>query len=124
MTCGYGQQAVEVGGVARRRRPGTALPSNGAAAVLSSVSSLPGSRSEKSTSRSARSAEASTRPSGGTRDRGAEQAVVGADLRDPVELRLAVAEQDEPVGAGVGAVDHAEAVGGRLRRRAPARPCR
>ena len=46
--------------------------------------------------------------------RGAEQAVVGADLGDPLEIGLAVAEQHEPVGAGVGAVDHAEAVGGGL----------
>ena len=82
--------------------------------MLSSVSSLPGSRSEKSTSRSARSAEASTSPSAGTGDGAAEQPVVGADLGDPIELGLAVAQQHEPVGAGVGAVEHAEAVGRRL----------
>ena len=82
--------------------------------MLSSVSSLPGSRSEKSTSRSARSAEASTSPSAGTGDGAAQQPVVGADLGDPLELRGAVAQQDQPVGAGVRAVQDAEAVGRRL----------
>ena len=33
-------------------------------------------------------------------------------MRDAVKLGLPVSEQDEPVGAGVGVVDHAEAIGG------------
>jgi len=45
---------------------------------------------------------------------GAEQPVVGADLGDPVEFGFTVAEQHQPVGAGVGAVEDAQAVGGRL----------
>ena len=61
-----GEQSVEIGGVAGVVRQGSGVPSNGAAAVLNSVSSLPGARSEKSTSRSARSADARTRPSDGT----------------------------------------------------------
>ena len=40
--------------------------------------------------------------------------MVGPDLRDPVELRIAVAQQHEPVGACVRAVEHAHAVGRRL----------
>jgi hypothetical protein len=47
-------------------------------------------------------------------DRGAEESVVRADLRDPLEFRSAVAQQHEPIRAGVGAVEHAEAVGRRL----------
>ena len=82
--------------------------------MLTSVSSLPGSRPEKLTSRSGalgrREHEPVRRHAGG----GAEQSVVGADLGDPVEFGLAVAEQHQPVGAGVGAVEDAEAVGRRL----------
>ena len=112
-TCGYGSRPSRSAAFSASAA-GNEEPSNGAAAVLSSVSSLPGARSEKSTSRSARSAEASTSPSAGT----------GTGLRsspwsvpicvDPLELGAAVAQQDEPVGAGVGAVEHAEAVGRRL----------
>ena len=40
--------------------------------------------------------------------------MVGADLRDPLHLRNAVAEQHEPVGARIGAVEHADAVRRRL----------
>ena len=87
---------------------GKGEPSKGAEAVFSSVSSLPGSRSEKWTSRSARSAEASTSPPTGTRDRSAEKPVVRADLGDPLELGGAVSQQHEPIRAGVGAVEHAE----------------
>ena len=39
--------------------------------------------------------------------------MVGPDLRDPPVLRSAVAQQHEPVCAGIGAVEHAEAVGRR-----------
>ncbi len=40
--------------------------------------------------------------------------MVGADLGDPVEFGCTVAEQHQPVGAGVAAVKDAQAVGGRL----------
>ncbi len=40
-----------------------------------------------------------------------QQAAVGADLGDPVEFGSAVAQQDEPEGAGVGPVEHAQPVG-------------
>ncbi len=39
--------------------------------------------------------------------------MVGADLADPVKRALAVAQQHEPVRAGVRAVEQAEAVGRR-----------
>ena len=40
--------------------------------------------------------------------------MVGADLGDSVELGRTVAEEDQAVGAGIGTVDHAKAVGARL----------
>ena len=47
-------------------------------------------------------------------DGSTEQAVVGADLGNPLELGRFVSEQHEPVGAGVGPVEHAKPVRGRL----------
>ena len=113
MTCGYG--SIRPGSAALRAlAAGKGAPSKGAAAVLTSVSSLPGSRPEKSTSRSARSADASTSPSGGTR-----AGVRSSPWSVPIwvirwQFGFTVVEQHQPVGAGVGAVEDAEAVGGRL----------
>ncbi len=45
---------------------------------------------------------------------GAEQPVVGSNLRNPIELGITIADQDQPVGARVGGVDHTQAVAGRL----------
>jgi hypothetical protein len=49
-------------------------------------------------------------PARASDESGSEQSVVGADLRDALELRSAVAHENEPVRAGVGAVEHPEAV--------------
>ena len=87
------QQALEVGGV-RGVGSGERCSVEGRGAVLKNVSSLPGSRSEKSTSRSARSAEASTSPPAAG-DRAREQPVVGADLVIRSSCGRSVAEQDE-----------------------------
>jgi hypothetical protein len=50
-------------------------------------------------------------PVGGDGNGRGQQAAVGADLGDPVEFGSAVAQQDEPEGAGVGSVEHAQPVG-------------
>jgi len=50
-------------------------------------------------------------PVGGDGNGRGQQAAVGADLGDPVEFGSAVAQQDEPEGAGVGPVEHAQPAG-------------
>src|SRR3989475_6873995 len=45
---------------------------------------------------------------------GAEQPVVRSDLRDPIEVGITVADQDQSVGARVRGVDHAQAIDGWL----------
>jgi hypothetical protein len=88
----------------------TTVPSKGAVAVFQSVSSVPGDRSEKSTRRSARSADASHETLGRDRDGPEEEPALGADLGDARVIGHAVAREHEAVRAGVRAVQHAEPV--------------